>query len=353
MQLDRLARRTGEVTVTATVPGDARTRRESTSPTVLRNLLAEATAEIEEASDLERDERAALLAAIADAEDAADRLPLRHGLWLSITLDETVRVPLAPEVEVTGQVVVADRPTLLRPLLEHEQRALELLVLTLSETTTDLAVLDVATRELTPVGDPFPHDHPRGTTGAQSRRDGSRHRDARHRGFWRTVANDTHAFVRDLDLPVVTVGVERSQSFLRELSAWPDELTLPVVASPDGMLPDELTERVLAAAEGEHARRAAEVEELVATRAAQDRVVRGLTDVDAAAAAGRVELLVIGSGPPVPGYRTESGHLVTDDPGSGTPVPDVQAEAMEAVVVQGGQLALVDDDREPVATLRW
>jgi hypothetical protein len=292
VRLDRLARRTGEVTVTATVPGDARTRRESTSPTVLRNLLTGATREIEAAPDLERDEREALLTAIADAADAADRLPLRHGSWLSITADDTVSVPLAPEVAVTEQVVVADRPALLRPLLGHEQRSLELLVLTLSETTTDLAVLDVATRELTPVGDPFPHDHPRGATGAQSRRDGSRHRDARHRGFWRTVADDT-----------------------------------------DGMRSDELTARVLTAAESEHARRAAEV--------------------DTAAAAGRVELLVIGSGPPVPGYRTDSGHLVVDDPGGATPVPDTHAEAMEAVVVHGGRLALVADDREPVATLRW
>lgn len=37
------------------------------------------------------------------------------------------------------------------------------------------------------------------------------------------------------DLPVVTVGVDRTQGFLREVSAWPEEQAVAVLGSPDAV----------------------------------------------------------------------------------------------------------------------
>jgi hypothetical protein len=356
MLLDRLRAHTGQLTVTLTAAGDDLPRVRDALTTTVGNLLRDAETAIGSHEDLDREERARFLEQLPTAEDLAARIPPRHGVWLAVSADlgQTL-VPLSPGVRVTDQLVVDHRAALLRPLLEHEQQPRELLVLTLSDDASDLAVLDLADRELTSVGDPFPFAFGGDASGVQARDAGSRQRDERRRHHWRRVAASAHEVVTARDLPVVTVGVERNQAFLREVSAWPEELSVPVVASPDALSRAELIDRVVEAAEDHLDRRVADVRRLVADRTDAGRVTRGLTDLHAAAVAGRVELLVLVDGPPMSGYLTETGHLVAQDPGDATPVPDVYALGVAEVGRRGGEVFLAPEGAfdAPLATLRW
>lgn len=80
-----------------------------------------------------------------------------------------------------------------------------------------------------------------------------------------------------------------------------------------------------------------------------------MTDLHAAAVAGRIELLVVVDGPPVAGYLTASGHLVAEDPGGAFAVPDVYALGVAEALRRGGDALLAPEDAlaASVATLRW
>jgi hypothetical protein len=173
MLLDRLRAHTGQLTVTLTAPGDDLPRVRDALGTTVGNLLRDAASAIEARDDLDREERARFLDELPTAEDVAARIPPRHGVWLAVSaeLGQTL-VPLSPGVRVTEQVVVDHQAALLRPLLEHEQQPRELLVLTLSDDASDLAVLDLDERELTSVGEPFPVRLRRGRLGRASTRCG-------------------------------------------------------------------------------------------------------------------------------------------------------------------------------------
>jgi hypothetical protein len=356
MLLDRLRAHTGQLTVTLTAPGDDLPRVRDALGTTVGNLLRDAAAAIEARDDLDREEMGRFLDELPTGEDVAARVPPRHGVWLAVSaeLGQTL-VPLSPGVRVTEQVVVDHQAALLRPLLEHEQQPRELLVLSLSDDASDLAVLDLDERQLSSVGEPFPFAFGGDGSGVQARDAGSRQRDERRRHHWRRVAGSAHEVVTARDLPVVTVGVERNQAFLREVSAWPEELSVPVLASPDALSQPELIDRVVEAAEHHLDRRVADVRRLVADRTDAGRIATGLTDLHAAALAGRVELLVLVDGPPMSGYLTETGHLVAQDPGDATPVPDVYAVGVAEVARRGGEVFLAPADTfdAPLATLRW
>jgi hypothetical protein len=356
MLLDRLRAHTGQLTLTLTAPGDDLPRVRDALTTTVGNLLRDAASAIEAHEDLDRDARARFLEQLPTAEDLAARIPPRHGVWLAVSaeLGQTL-VPLSPGVRVTEQVVIDHQAALLRPLLEHEQRPRELLVLTLSDAASDLAVLDVDERELTSVGEPFPVAFSGDASGVQARDAGSRQRDERRRHHWRRVAESAHDVVAARDLPVVTVGVERNQAFLREVSAWPEEASVPVVTSPDALSQPELIDRVVETTQEHLDRRVADVRRLVADRTDAGRIATGLTDLHAAAVASRVELLVLVDGPPMSGYLTETGHVVAQDPGDATPVPDVYALGVAEVVRRGGEVFLAPEGAfgTPLATLRW
>lgn len=356
MLLDHLRTHTGSPTITVTAPGDDLPGARTALPTTLANLLREAAALIEADEDLDRSQRLALLEQLPDADELAAQVPPRHGVWLAVGPDiGTVLVPLSPGVRATEQVIYDLQVGLVRPLLEHEQRARELLVVTLADDGSDLAVLDVETRELSSVGAPFPISFGGDGSGTQDRAAGSRQRDERRRHHWRRVATAVHEVVVARDLPVVTVGVDRNQGFLREVSAWPQELAVAVLAAPDGLAEPELIARVTAAAEEHRQRRIDDVRRLVAARTDQGRTATGMTDLYDAAVTGRIELLLLVEGPPVTGFLTATGHLVAHDPGDATPVPDVHALGVAQVLSRGGEVLLAPEGTldAPVATLRW
>lgn len=355
MLLDRLRAHTGQRTVTLTAPADDLPGARSALRVSLGNLLREASAAIEADETLDRVRRTRFLDRLPSVADVLAEVPPGHGVWLAASEDrDATVVPLAPGVRVTEQVLLDDRVGLVRPLLEHEQGATELLVLTLSDDAADLAVLDVRARELEAVGDPFPLAYAGDASGSQDRST-SRQRDERRRHHWRRVAEAAHLVARQRDLPIVAVGVERNQAFLREVSAWPEELAVTVLGSPDALAAQELVDRVIEAGEQHRQQRVDDVALLVAARAAADRTVTGMTDLYAAAVAGRIELLVLVDGPPTSGYLTASGHLVAEDPGGATAVPDAYALGIAEVLRRGGEGLLAPEGRldTSVATLRW
>lgn len=355
MLLDRLQAHTGQRTVTLTAPGEDLPRVRDALTTTVGNLLREAENLITADETLDRSQRLDLLGRLPKADDLAGRIPPRHGVWMAVSEEvDPLIVPLSPGVRVTEQVVVDDRATLLRPLLEHEQRPRELLVLTLSEQQADLAVLDLTTRALEPVGEPFPLVFPGDHTATQDR-SGTRQRRERRRNHWRRVAEAAHRIIEARDLPVVTVGVERNQAFLREVSAWADELAVAVVAAPDQKQEPDLIERIVAAAEEHRQRRIDDVRSLLNARRGGGRVATGMTDLFAAAVAGRIDTLVLVDGPPVEGYLTTSGHLVAEDPGDATHVVDVYTLGMDEVVQRGGRVLLAPEGTLEASTaiLRW
>ncbi len=324
-------------------------------PATLSNPLRETQAQVESDEALDRARRSDLLAGLPSVEEVVDRVPARHGVWLAVSEDhDAMIVPLAPGVRVAEQVLLDDQVGLARPLLEHEQRGTELLVLTLADDDADLALLDVATRELATVGEPFPFTYAGDGSGTQDR-SASRQRDERRRHHWRRVAEAAHRVVLQRDLPVVTVGVDRNQAFLREVSAWPEELAVAVLGSPDAMDQVELIDRVVEASASHRKRRIEEVALLVDSRAGAVQVATGMTDLYTVAVAGRIELVVLVDGPPVAGYLAPSGHLLAEDPGGATPVPDVHAFGVAETVRRGGEVLLAPEGTldASVATLPW
>lgn len=355
MQLERLAAHTGGPTICLVAPGEDRTGSDDELAINVSNLLAEAGRLLDEA-DLEREELQVLQDLLIQASSVAGELPTRHGVWMAISEDlGVVAVPLSPGVGAAPEVSFTDRLGLLRPLLEHEQRPRELLVLTLSDAAADLAVLDIGARELVSVGAPFPLPFEGDGTGVQARSTGSRQRDARRRNHWRRVAAAAHEVIVARDLPLVTVGVDRNHGFLAEVSAWPEELAVPVVASPDALDAQELIDRVLAAATEHGERRVEDARMLVESRRGGGRVATGVTDLYAAAVAGRIELLLLVDGPMTPGFLTPDGHLVLQDAGGGTPVADVHSLGITEVIRRGGRAVLAPDGTldAAMATLRW
>lgn len=355
MLLDRLSAHTGGLTLTVTAPGGDLSGSYGSLSTTLRHVLADARVELEARDDLGREERELLLAWWPPAVEIAVATPPRHGVWLAVSAEQgQTLVPLAPEVAVEPAAALEDRVALLRPLVEHEQQPRELLVLTLAEEASDLRVLDVAARTLTSAGAPFPLVHDvRG--GPRARDAGSSLRDEQRRHHWRRVAHATHDAAVTRDLPVVTVGVGRDQSLIREVSRWPDELAVPLLTSPEQHAEQELIEGVLAAAEAHQQAEVRDAERLLDDRAGQGRTMTGLTDVHRAAVGGRVELLFVEPGPSAPGFLTDTGELVAEDPGGATEVPDAEARCMAEVVRRGGRVRLAtgNGSRKTVATLRW
>lgn len=355
MLVDRLRAHSGQRTVTVTSPGQDLPGVRNALPTAVGNLLREAASVVKADETLDRARRNGLLGRLPSADEVVAQIPPRHGLWMAVSegQDPTV-VPLAPGVRVSEQVVLDDQVALVRPLIEHEQRGTELLVLTMSDDAADLAVLEIGTRELERLGDPFPFAYAGDGSGTQDR-SSSRQRDERRRHHWRGVAEAAHRVVNQRDLPVVTVGVERNQAFLREVSAWPDELAVAVLGAPDAMVEAELIDGVIEAATQHRDRRIAEVARVVEDRRAAGRVVTGVTDLHAAAAAGRIELLVLVDGPLASGYLTASGHLVAEDTGMASFVPDVDALAAAEAVRRGSEVLLAPEGtlEHSIATLRW
>ncbi|MFP4148159.1 MAG: hypothetical protein ACLFV0_01575 [Nitriliruptoraceae bacterium] len=355
MLLHRLRAHTGDRTITLTAPGGDLPGARAALPTTVGNLLREAAELIEDDEHLDRATRNSLLAGVPEPAEVVAQVPARHSVWLAWSASQPLTVvPLAPGVRVRERVLIDDQVAIVRPLLEHEQRGTELLVLTLSDQAADLAVLHVADRHLDPVGDPFPFTYAGDGTGTQDRSSSSQ-RDERRRHHWRRVAEAAHTAVQQRDLPVVTVGVDRNQAFLREVSSWPEELAVGVLGAPEALGPEELMDRVIAAA-GEHRqRRIDEVAAMIAERETAGRLARSMTDLYAAAVAGRIELLVLVDGPPVPGYLTDSGHLVADDPGGATFVPDAYALGVAEALRRGGEVLLAPEGtlESSIATLRW
>lgn len=355
MLLDRLRAHTGSRTVTLTAPGQDLPGGPVTLPTRIANLLREAATAVEADETLDRSRRLELLKRLPSPDQVVARIPPRHGVWLAVGegMDPTL-VPLAPGVRVAEQVVLDDQVGLVRPLIEHEQRGTQLLVLTLSDDAADLLVLDVGSGRLASVGDPFPFAYAGDGSGSQDR-SSSRQRDERRRHHWRRVAQAVHRVVQERDLPVVTVGVDRNQAFLREVSAWPDELAVAVLGAPDAWSETELVDRVTEAAGQHRQRRIDEVARLIAERTVAHRVAVGMTDLHSAAIAGRIELLVLVDGPPMPGYLTRDHHLVAEDPGDGVFVPDVYAVGVAEAVRRGSEVLLAPEGTldASIATLRW
>ncbi len=355
MLLDLLRAHVGQLTITLTASGEDLPKIPDALTATVGSLMRMAEDWIVAQEALDRTQRLDLLGRLPDPEDLVARIPPRHGVWMSVSVDaDPLIVPLSPGVRATKRVVVDHRVALLRPLLEHEQQPRELLVLTLSEQQADLLVLDLISRTLEPVGDPFPIASPGDQATTQDRSDTWQLREQR-RHHWRRVAQAAHRAFEVRDLPMVTVGVERNQSFLREVSAWADELTIAVAAAPDHLREPDLIGQILNAAEEHQQRRIDQIRSLIDARRGRDQVATGLTNVFSAAVAGRIDTLVLVDGPPVEGYRTPGGRLLAVNPGDGEHVPDVYALGMAEVVRRGGRVLLAPEGTLAASTaiLRW
>lgn len=312
-------------------------------PIRVRNLVAEATRLVE--AELGKRDAAPIVDRMNAAVAEIDVEHTLDGLAIFVTADEQHTFVLPYPVP---ERVVIDSSFATRDLVYALNRTSRYLVLVLSERSTRLyrATIDDL-REVTTNGFPMEFALPEGAT-AEPKDFGQRTsatRNERHRQFFRQVDAALTEVLAGEQLPIITVGVDRFQSFFAEVSSHTAALVGRVDGSHDRTPAHELAKLVHPVAEAHFAaQRAADLDQLEWAIGAR-RFAAGVDEVRTLAEAGRGKHLLVEKGFRVRA-RIVDDHVVPveDDAVGEDVVADVVDEIVETVLAAGGTVTFVDDD---------
>ena len=174
------------------------------------------------------------------------------------------------------------------------------------------------------------------------------------------VDQQTERFFRDLDrelmrrhtgpsgLPLILAGLPENQALFRSVSQNNLLIEAGIAGNPDAIAPDELRVQAWKAMEPVYLKRLAGfVDQFHAARNV-DRASADLSDVAAAAVAGRVKVLLVEAERQVLGRMdTETGAIELQDDAA-TPSDDLLDDVAEKVLRTGGEVIMVPVERMPV-----
>lgn len=266
------------------------------------------------------------------------------GLVLAVNHEMAREFPLPFPL---AERVVVDDTFFTRDLVHAVNRMRPYWVLSLSEQPTRLySAMRNELEEITTGGFPMRHAGPGGDAplpGGQGV-NRSAHRDERHRQFFRDVDRAYRAFTADDPLPLALAGVDRLQSFFREVSQGADIIaTLP--GSYDHMTAHDLGRLIWPRVkDGFTARRLQVLDDLEAA-VGQHRAASTLGLVWRLASEGRGSVLVVEEGYHEPGRLDERGqlNLRVDNPAAPGVMDDAVDEVIEMVLDKGGRVVFVED----------
>jgi Bacterial archaeo-eukaryotic release factor family 3 len=312
-------------------------------PIRVKNLVTEATNRL--LGEFPKREVGPLLERLDAVVAGIDYKYTLDGLVLAVTKD------LAREYVLPfglAERVVVDDTFFTRDLVRALNRTRRYWVLSLSEQPTRLYS---ATREhleeVTTGGFPMLHVLPGGEAplpgGPGINR--SRHRDDRHRQFFRAVDKALSTFMAEDPLPLALAGVARYQAFFREVTSRQGEIIGTLSGSYDHMTAHDLGRHIWPPVSEGFAARRREVLQQLDAAAGQDRLASTLGEVWRQATMGRADLLVVEDGFHQPARPDDMGllDLQVDDPGAPGVMDDAVDEVITTVLAKGGRVVFVED----------
>lgn len=220
-------------------------------------------------------------------------------------------------------------------------------VLSLSEKPTRLyeATLDLLVEVK---GEGFPMEHT-GAGGATSLPGGfgvnkSAYRDERHRQFFRKVDAAFRPFHLDDPLPLAVVGVDRFQSFFKEVSAHSDRIITTILGSHDKSSPSNLAKLVWPPVKEKLAEERKLVLDELAKAVGERRSSSTIGEVWRQAHQGRGLKLVVEEDFHYTARLDDKGNLhPAQDPTAEGVIPDAVDEIIETVLRKGGTVVFEDN----------
>lgn len=240
--------------------------------------------------------------------------------------------------------VVIDRTFATRDLVYGMHRMRRYWVLLLSQASTRLLLGTGENLEEIQDGNfPMEMTGPAGTTPIPYEADSS-YIDDRHRRFFQKVDEAFNTYAQDESLPLIVGGVVRQISFFQEVSQYADAIAGTVTGNFDKATLPELQPQVWPIALSTRKEKHDRALKALCDAVGEQKVVSILEEVWKLAQEGRGKLLLVEKNYHVPAVVTESGGLkVVEEVGGSEVMDDAIDEIIEAVLLQGGEVALMDD----------
>ena len=312
----------------------------------LKNLVSQAADRL--TSEMGKREASTVLEALEQLAETIDHQQNLDGLalFVSATMQHYYRVPFT-----LPERVIVDDTFFIRDLVFALNRSPRYWVLALTEQPTRLfeAVHDTLEEVTSDSGFPMSHDGP-GGTGGLPRRFGVNHsqfRDDHARAFFRSVDEALSSYMTADPLPIAVVGVDRWQSFFREVTNHNDSILATVNGSHDSTTAHELGKLVWPVMQDALAEKRSEIFGELAQAVNGQRSSSTLGEVWRKAHEGRGQTLIVEESYHAAATLDERGFLqpLADgaEPGPGD-LDDAVDEIIFTVLDKGGRVVFVDDD---------
>ena len=312
-------------------------------PIRVKNLVSQATSRLLDEFS-KRDvapllERLDALVADIDYKYALD------GLVLTVSRDMAREYVLPFPLE---ERVVVDETFFIRDLVHALNRMRRYWVLSLSEQSTRLySAAREHLEEVTTGGFPMRHAGPGGDAPLPGGLGVSRsaYRDYRHRQFFRDVDRVFRPLMVEDPLPLALAGIDRHQSFFREVSSHTSHIIATLSGNYDHMTAHDLGRLIWPpVSEGFTARRHEVLDHLEAA-VGRHRAASTIGEVWRHARLGRGDVLVVEDGYHEPARINDLGQLdlQVDDPTAPDVLDDAVDEVITTVLAKGGRVVFVED----------
>jgi hypothetical protein len=309
----------------------------------VKNLVTEATNRL--LGEFSKRDLAPLLERLDALVADIDYKYTLDGLILAVNRDMAREYVLPFTLE---ERVVVDDTFFTRDLVHAMTRTRRYWVLSLSERLTRLfAATREHLEEVTTGGFPMEHLGPGGAAplpgGLGINKSG--YRDDHLRAFFRTVDRAFGRFTADDPLPLALAGVERHQTFFRQVTSHSRDVMASLAGNYDHLSAHDLGLLLWPEVRNAFAARQQDVLEVVAGAAGQHRLASTLSEVWHLVKLGRGDLVVVEEGYHQPARIDERGELDlrVEDPTA----PDVLDDAVDEVIThaldKGGRVAFVRD----------
>jgi hypothetical protein len=311
-------------------------------PIRVKNLVIEAGKRLlDEMSKREAEPFLGRLQAIAEEVDYRYAL---DGLAIYVNRDFARKYYLPFSI---NERVVINETFATRDLVFALNRTYRYWVLVLSEQPTRLyEATREALIEVTENGFPLTHNLPGGETalpgGPGVKK--SAYRDERHRQFFRNVDAELTKVLKQDDLPVVLVGIDRYLSFYNEITQNKGSIVASLAGSHDKTSAYELGELVWPLAKETFAAIRQDAFRKLDDAIGARRLASTVERVWMTALSGNTELLLVEEDFHYPGNINKNQQIeAVDDPTQANVSDDVVDEIIELVLTKGGKVVFVEN----------